>query len=253
MSLEQDSTHTVSSGESEKFERQGYLLIESPVADDATIDSIVADLEGLYTRPPRVEDGVFYYARRIQDAWRINENVKALACAPAVLALLKQLYGRTPLPFQTLNFRVGTEQAPHSDSLHFSSMPENYMCGVWIALEDIDMENGPLVYYPGSHKLPFVSMQDVGVKPESSEYPRYEDHIAALIQGRQLEPEYGTIRKGHALVWSANLLHGGAHQQDPRRTRHSQVTHYFFEGCRYYTPMLSKEDSIEWRDPEWIT
>ena len=33
-------------------------------------------------------------------------------------------------------------------------MPEGFMCGVWVALEDMDMENGPLVYYPGSHKLP---------------------------------------------------------------------------------------------------
>ena len=33
-------------------------------------------------------------------------------------------------------------------------MPEGFMCGVWVALEDMDMDNGPLVYYPGSHQLP---------------------------------------------------------------------------------------------------
>jgi hypothetical protein len=45
-------------------------------------------------------------------------------------------------------------------------------------------------------------------------------------------------------------LHGGAPQKDPRRTRYSQVTHYYFEGCTYYTPLGSVPllGSIEYRD-----
>ncbi len=27
--------------------------------------------------------------------------------------------------------------------------------------------------------------------------------------------------------------------EDPQSTRHSQVTHCYFEGCRYYTPLYS--------------
>jgi hypothetical protein len=41
------------------------------------------------------------------------------------------------------------------------------------------------------------------------------------------------------------------------RSRHSQVTHFFFEGCKYYTPLLSKDttkdEEIFWRDPTWIS
>ena len=88
--------------------------------------------------------------------------MRALATAPKVLALLDELYGREPLPFQTLNFRRGTQQAPHSDALHFSTIPAGFMCGVWVALEDMDMDNGPLVYYPGSHLLPEV--HDAGAR-----------------------------------------------------------------------------------------
>jgi ectoine hydroxylase-related dioxygenase (phytanoyl-CoA dioxygenase family) len=36
------------------------------------------------------------------------------------------------------------------------------MCGVWVALEDIDMGNGPLIYYPGSHRVPEVTMKELG-------------------------------------------------------------------------------------------
>jgi hypothetical protein len=126
------------------------------------------------------------------------------------------------------------------------------MCGVWVALEDIDMDNGPLVYYPGSHRLQELRMQDVGADSRADDYPRYERFVAEEIERRGLEPAYGTIRKGQALIWATNLLHGGLAHRDPARTRHSQVTHFFFEGCRYYTPMLTGEGHVEWRDPTWI-
>lgn len=34
-------------------------------------------------------------------------------------------------------------------------------------------------------------------------------------------------------------MHGGTKQLDPSRTCWSQVTHYFFDECAYYTPMMS--------------
>jgi len=91
---------------------------------------------------------------RIGDAWRFDRDVRALATNPQVLALLSAIYGRKAWPFQTLNFPVGTQQHYHSDSIHFSSIPERFMCGIWVALEDINPDAGPLEYYPGSHTWP---------------------------------------------------------------------------------------------------
>jgi Phytanoyl-CoA dioxygenase (PhyH) len=244
---------TITRAERERFERDGYLVLGSTGCPPERLTGAVADLEGLYEGDGRTEGGVFYHHRRVQDAWRRSANVRAVALSHHVHTILAALYGRTPLPFQTLNFRQGSEQAAHSDTIHFNSKPAGFMCGVWVALEDIDMDNGPLVYYPGSHRLPEVTMQDVGVPAREDQYPRYERYIADLIEKTGLEPAYGTLRKGRALIWSANLLHGGLLQRDPTRTRHSQVTHYFFAGCRYYTPMMSGEGHVEWRDPTWIS
>jgi ectoine hydroxylase-related dioxygenase (phytanoyl-CoA dioxygenase family) len=242
---------SVSEQQRAKFARDGYLILESSEWFDDKPDSIVSALEGLYG-PTRHEDGVVFAPRRIIDAWKINTDVKALALDERILAVLEGLYGKRPLPFQTLNFRVGTEQAAHSDTLHFNSMPAGFMCGVWIALEDIDRENGPLVYYPGSHKLPEVTMKDVGLQARQEDYPEYERYLEDLIRSEELEPEYATIDKGQALIWASNLMHGGSPQEDKSRTRFSQVTHYFFEGCKYYTPMLTDDEKTWWRNPEWI-
>jgi hypothetical protein len=250
MSVEHQPSRIVLSNEQrERFDRDGYLILESPEFPPAALDGVVSDLEDLYAAEERVEDGVLYAWHRIMQAWKINENVKALALAPNILALLEELYGRKPLPFQTLNFRVGTQQPVHADTLHFNSIPAGYMCGVWVALEDMDMENGPLVYYPGSHKLPEITLQDVG---EEADELQYTEFIAEMIERKGLRPEYATIRKGQAFLWAANILHGGSAQKDMSRTRLSQVTHYYFEGCRYWTPLHSTASHTQWRHPEWI-
>jgi hypothetical protein len=42
------------------------------------------------------------------------------------------------------------------------------------------------------------------------------------------------------VVWAANVLHGGSAIRNPDLTRRSQVTHYYFAGAAYYTPMTSE-------------
>jgi hypothetical protein len=101
---------------------------------------------------------------RIGDAWRFDEDVRAVAANARVLTLLSAIYGRKAWPFQTLNFPVGTQQHYHSDSIHFSSIPERFMCGVWVALEDISPDAGPLEYYPGSHAWPIIYNDKIGVR-----------------------------------------------------------------------------------------
>ncbi len=248
------------------YERDGYLIFD-PEIPASVLDGAIADLSDRYQ-----SEG------RIQDAWKTSLRVKAIALAPAVLKILLELYGREPLPFQTLNFPVGTQQPVHSDTIHFNSQPTGFMSGVWVALEDIEMDAGPVVYYPGSHKLPELILDDVvptaregfhgttsgssqgtavmtaPLPPPADLYPMYyEPYIADMIARSEMKPHYATLKKGQAFLWAANLLHGGSPQTNKSRTRHSQVTHYYYEGCTYYTPLFSDEDNVHWRNPERIS
>jgi Phytanoyl-CoA dioxygenase (PhyH) len=180
---------------------------------------------------------------RMQDIWGRDDAVKRIACNATILKMLSQIYGRRAWPFQTLNFPVGTQQHLHSDSVHFSTIPEKFMCGVWVALEDISADAGPLVYCPGSHRWPILYNEMVGFRVDKSEDPIdqsiYEETWAALADASKSEVRTFTPKKGRALIWAANLLHGGSRQKDVGVTRWSQVTHYFFDDCCYITPMLS--------------
>lgn len=281
MTLESRAGEALTASQREKFSRDGYLVLEHPCGPELP-DAVVSDIESLYRDafdpgPEVVQDGIVfsrhqggpeqYHWHRIRNAWKISSSVRSMALAPKIVAAVRDLAGREVLPFQTLNFPMGTEQPPHQDAMHFSSDPAGYMCGAWVALEDMDMDNGPLVYYPGSHTLPFPTWSDVErvtdrrVEREDCEGEDdyrtqrsvlYADYCQRLIELHSLAPEYATIRKGQALIWAANLLHGGSPQADKTRTRHSQVTHYFFEGCRHFTPMAIEHDHVFWNYPEWI-
>lgn len=227
---------------------QGYAVIDFPDDQlDARIDRIEAQLAAHWDVDMSAADVIKTAGRvrRAQDAWAYSDDIRAIAANPLIVDLLSKLYGRRAFPFQTLNFPVGTEQALHSDSIHFSSIPERFMCGVWLAMEDIDATAGPLTYLPGSQKWPILSNVMIGRRgsqnvSEGAQAP-FQDTWDALVHHSGVEQETFLARKGQALIWAANLLHGGSRQTDPTRTRWSQVTHYYFDDCAYYTPAFSDE------------
>lgn len=228
-----------------QLNERGYAVIDFPDDEiDGRIDRVKESLTPRYDIDFSAADAIKNTGdMRVQDAWKFDEDVRAIAANPRILALLGKLYGRRAFPFQTLNFPVGTQQHMHSDSVHFSSIPERFMCGVWLAMEDIDDDAGPLLYYPGSHKWPILTNEMLGRRgtdnrDRSAQSP-YEAVWRAMVETARLEPETFAARKGQALIWTANLLHGGCRQKDLTRTRWSQVTHYYFEDCVYYTPAFS--------------
>jgi hypothetical protein len=236
---EQDLAHQLNS--------RGYAVLEFPDTElDDRIERIKADLGPLYTINVNDADAVKAVGdQRIQDAWTFHEDVKAIATNSKMLELLSKLYGRRAFPFQTLNFPVGTQQSFHSDAAHFSSLPERFMCGVWVALEDIAADAGPLTYCPGSHKWPIINNAMIGRRGWNSELLSaqmpFENIWQAQLAASEIQPETFLARKGQALIWAANLLHGGSEQANPYKTRWSQVSHYYFDDCIYYTPAFSDE------------
>jgi hypothetical protein len=231
----------------QSLNRNGYAVFDFPDEKiEARIESIRERLAPEFSienndpaGPERVTIG------RIQDAWKSDEDVRAIAANKHVIELLSKLWGRRAFPFQTLNFPIGTQQHAHTDTVHFSSIPERFMCGVWLAMEDIHADSGPLRYVPGSHKWPIINNAMIGRRGwkqelESAQLP-YHDAWNALMAEHGARFETFLPKKGEALIWCANLLHGGSPQTDLNRSRWSQVTHYYFEDCVYYTPALSDE------------
>jgi len=223
------------------FSDNGFVVFDTGI-DHTVIDALNESMAAPFAKLEKVE------SRRIQDAWKYNEYVRKVASHDVVYDKLRLLYQREPIPFQTLNFPEGSQQKTHSDMVHFNSIPQRFMCGVWIALEDITPDNGPLHYYPGSHKLPFYEMIDLGIKASDNIETKkammtyavdYVNFIEKMVKALELKKEVLTIKKGQGMIWAANLLHGGERIKKPGASRLTQVSHYYFEDCIYYTPRLS--------------
>jgi len=216
------------------FARDGYLVVDLELDDfDALAETIDAELASKF--PP--DD------RRVGEAWYFSDSVRRIATCPSLLRLLTKLYGRRAFPFQTLNFDAGTQQPAHSDTLHFHCHPQRFMCGVWVALEDVRPGTGELFVHPGSHRLPVLDMFDLGLPSSTEAYFQYEDLSEQMLAELGFARHPVVLKKGQCVIWAANLYHGGMPILEAGSTRKSQVTHYYFDDCTYYFPMSSDPHS----------
>ena len=174
-------------------------------------------------------------------------EVRALLHDPRLVEVVEFLLGARVRPFQTIIGHKGSQQREHSDSIHMTTYPLGYLAGAWIALEDIHPDSGPLTYYPGSHRLPYIFARDVGITLDdfaTTGYQRYhelyEPAVANAVSAAGLAPRYFEARAGDVLLWHANIVHAGSARRDPRRSRKALVCHYFADGCICYHDLAAR-------------
>ncbi|PWU02486.1 MAG: phytanoyl-CoA dioxygenase [Bacteroidetes bacterium] len=216
------------------FPSQGFSVIRNYLSG-GMVDAVNAEVENLiisksvrFNKANKIMFGI--HASKL--LWEIGNDEEL----KQVLSIL--MSGNATL-FQSINFLMGSEQATHSDSIHMTTYPEGGLLGVWIALEDITDENGPLHYYPGSHLLPYYLNADYENEGNrfllgNKSYAEYEEMIAEKIKQKGLEKIKFLAQKGDLLIWHANLFHGGEPHLDKTKTRKSMVLHYFNEDAICY-------------------
>lgn len=138
----------------------------------------------------------------------------------------KRFFGAQSTIYTSLFFKHGSQQSPHIDTPFFWTRPFNLFVGVWVALEDVREDAGPLIYYPGSHLLfnSEQSLREVFIEAE-----RDVQKMFGLMQARieqTCKPEYATIRKGDVVIWHPGLMHGGSLAKNQELTRQSAVFHF---------------------------
>jgi len=224
--------------------RDGVVLLEGYV-DPARLDAAWSAYERALETGALTPDGPATEAdplpgRTLNPHFTVPE-IDALLRDPALVDAVSLLLGAEALPFQTIMGHKGSEQRAHSDAIHMTTYPLGYLAAAWIAFEEIGEDCGPLVYYPGSHRLPYIFSHDVGIGAEEFRHvgyqayaERYEPRIAALIAEYGLQPRTFTARKGDVLMWHANILHGGAPRARAGSSRRALVCHYFARGCVTY-------------------
>lgn len=216
------------------FVVDGYVILEDLI-DDEFIDSVNLELN------EAIDSGYGGYSygssNRIELLHLSKSNIRKLWLDKRHRKFVDLIFGAPSRPCQTLAFVFGSQQDAHQDTIHLTPFPQGFMCGVWIALQDIVPNSGELVVYPGSHREPRLYMNSVGCKKvvnqDWSEFikkviPEYE-RISNKYQQKVYLP-----KKGSVLIWHENLLHGGSVRLDESLERRAIVIHSFADGCVAY-------------------
>jgi ectoine hydroxylase len=228
------------------FIENGYLILRGWL-DEKQVTEINTEVDRLLAEQ---KAGFNYTGRKIMAAYEISPIINHYFRQAELIRLLDFIMGKKIVPFHTINFIEGSEQRAHSDSIHMTTEPQGYLIATWTALDDCDAHNGPLFYYPKSHRFPYL-MSD-GYDSGSTKLilgkdnnRKYEDRIEALLQEKQLEKQYFHAKKGDILLWHANLIHGGSPILKKGTTRKSMVAHYFTEGVICYHEMSQRPALIK--------
>lgn len=212
------------------WSENGYAVLPE-FFDPETVDKINEEVAPFRAEQPD-EDKLIFLIHK-------SDLLKEVGNDPRLISILEMLMDKRVELFQSLNFKMGSEQRTHSDSIHMSTYPKGNLIAAWIALEDIGPDQGPLHYYPGSHQLPYIMNADydnegtrfwLGDRADK----RYEDKIQEVVDSNNLKKKFFHARKGDVFIWHANLLHGGEPQNNKSLTRKSMVFHYYTEDAICY-------------------
>jgi ectoine hydroxylase-related dioxygenase (phytanoyl-CoA dioxygenase family) len=233
----------------ELWHSDGVVIFEQ-VVDKRMIDAFTSDVE--YLRRHHRDFDVFVeqsgkqgHIHDLLDAdlespgLKFN-NIHSVSFAAAYLSLtrevaifLKHVFGGPACALQTLTFYKGSQQPIHIDYPYVRCQdPLTHLAASWIPLEDIQLDSGPLAYYPGSHRDRVSGFFDWGggsivLEPDSTrEAMDLSRYLHQQMEQANIEPKVFCPRKGDVLIWHGNLSHEGTAIRDDSMTRKSYVTHY---------------------------
>src|SRR5579875_2585648 len=226
------------------FADKGYLVIPQAV-DPAMCDRFSNDITAAFERgderlliqrpgestgKPLTPDAPRVQAR-VVDSYVYYDSALELLLSEKISHFLRIIFEDAPLLFQSLSFYNGSEQGLHQDTAYVVVSSPLELSASWIALEDIQEGSGELMYIPGSHRLPEYHFSGK-YKHWSAERDGSEQHdewsrlLREEAEERGYPVEIFRPKKGDALIWAADLVHGGSDVRDRSLTRKSLVGHY---------------------------
>ncbi|HVG04468.1 MAG TPA: phytanoyl-CoA dioxygenase family protein, partial [Burkholderiaceae bacterium] len=152
----------------EQYRRDGYCIVEN-IADATTLARMKAVLADLVerSRAVRAHDDIYDLepghsssaprVRRIKKPTNVDRVFAELVRSPAMTAVLRALLGPAArLHGSKLNLKSPEFGSPvewHQDWAFYPHTNDDVLA-IGVMLEDIDLDNGPMLIVPGSHRGP---------------------------------------------------------------------------------------------------
>lgn len=216
------------------FARDGFVIVPRLLADDQFAE-LNRELDR-YIRevvPALPDSHAFYEDKRQPQTLKQLQNMgidsyfASFRHHPVWRALARALVGQEVVPMEPewFNKPPGTNHItpPHQDNYYFCLTPPNVVT-IWMALDEVDDENGCLRYVRGSHQR--------GIRPHG------RSNVLGFSQGIL---DYGEadrerevpihLRPGDAVAHHANTIHRADANRSPARPRRAFAIVYKGVSC----------------------
>jgi ectoine hydroxylase-related dioxygenase (phytanoyl-CoA dioxygenase family) len=200
------------------YARDGIVLIEKPFEPhwvDGLFEEfqrIVHDYEaGSQEYPVRRVNGTL----GIQNVVLRNAYYRRWATESPVAEIVGRVIQSKSIRFYFDNFFCKEGDAPeqatpiHHDVAAFGFKGVQ-LPSFWLALSDVDLDNAPLVAYPGSHRDMSVMYRSILQKPGLPLLPGYREHdaIDEYLDRGGFERRIYTAQRGDVIVLNPYTIHG---------------------------------------------
>jgi ectoine hydroxylase-related dioxygenase (phytanoyl-CoA dioxygenase family) len=181
----------------------------------------------------------------------------------SALATCDRFFGEPATLYTSLYYERGSEQALHRDTPYFCTRPADRYLGMWLALDDVDADNGPLRVVPRSHLLPAIDVAalarelfpDPGSIPPISDlgWNAYQAAVQRQCDERGMLAQEIHVKRGDMIIWHPSMFHGGSPHQVRQRSRRSLVMHVTPQGVPvhhidvFFDPDRQVAAKADWR------
>ncbi|NKB70479.1 MAG: phytanoyl-CoA dioxygenase family protein [Candidatus Latescibacteria bacterium] len=203
------------------FDRDGFILLRGFLTPAETAD-VEANIQRFIDQilPQTPETTAFYEdtanpasIKRLQKMGEHDPYFATMTDAPPYAGLARALLADEVVPKQMQWFnkpaRLGSATPPHQDGFYFMLEP-NEAITLWLALDDIDEDNGCIRYVRGSHHRGIRPHQRSNVVGFSQGLPDYSDQDRAQEEAICAQP--GDLFAHHSLT-----IHRADGNPSPRR------------------------------------
>ncbi len=179
------------------FRKWGYLLVDNAITP-AQVDVLRAALDRTKLR----HEGQFInqLLEEDEDFSFLLDNPPVLRRMQAILGTCVQLHSATArvteAGAENQNWHRDVPWPVDPDGTPYGALPGQINCGYY--LDELTMENGPVVIVPGSHRVPFRP-------PEG--HPKFPEELYVLA------------KPGQAVMFDGCLYHRGAANSSNQRRR----------------------------------
>lgn len=231
------------------FKEQGYLVLPGLFSQD-DVQLLLDTFMGIhangrvpgYFEPSPAEEAngdVLKLYPRVMHPHRFNEVALRYLLDTRLAVILEDLFGEEPLAAQSMLYfkpAGGRGQALHQDNFYLKVEPGTCLAA-WIALDQVDRENGGLEVVPGTHAM------DIFCPEEADSTLSFTREYVPVPAGLQAVPI--DMAPGDVLFFNGSLVHGSQPNRTKDRFRRSFICHYIGRSSErmslWYRPILTMQ------------